>query len=142
VRACERGRPQPWPAPPSPEQATRHQPGRIELGAGARPTHAYLFRGAAGSGKSAARPPRRQLLAEGAFDLRQARRRAPLDPSPHPDLVAAAAGRQQVEARVGDPGGEPAAGRGERRVFVSREAEAMREPERVEDAGGAAPFVT
>ena len=69
--------------------ATRHQPrAGATLGAAlAEPGHAYLFRGPPGSGKAdAARAFAAELLAAGAPDPDDARRRALLDPSPHPDL--------------------------------------------------------
>src|SRR5262245_30332868 len=71
-------------------EATRHQPrAALALTAAlAAPGHAYLFRGPRGSGKaSAARALAAELLADGAADPDDARRRALLDPSPHPDLV-------------------------------------------------------
>jgi DNA polymerase-3 subunit delta' len=71
-------------------EATRHQPGaRASLAAELeRPSHAYLFAGPPGSGKrGAARAFVAELLAAGAPDPDDARRRASLDPSPHPDLV-------------------------------------------------------
>ena len=120
--------------PESLEQATRHQPrARIELGAGLRePTHAYLFRGAAGSGKSAAaRAFAAELLAEGASDPGEARRRALLDPSPHPDLVwLRPPGAQHLVEDVRESVIRAASLRpaeGERRVFVIEEAEALRD---------------
>ena len=52
------------------------------------PAHAYLFRGPRGAGKrAAARALAAEILATGAADPEDARRRALLDPSPHPDLV-------------------------------------------------------
>jgi DNA polymerase III subunit delta' len=71
-------------------EATRHQPrAALALTAAlAAPGHAYLFRGPRGSGKAAAaRAFAAELLAEGSTDPDDARRRALLDPSPHPDLV-------------------------------------------------------
>jgi DNA polymerase III subunit delta' len=71
-------------------EATRHQPrAALALTAAlAAPGHAYLFRGPRGSGKAAAaRAFAAELLAEGSADPDDARRRALLDPSPHPDLV-------------------------------------------------------
>jgi DNA polymerase-3 subunit delta' len=71
-------------------EATRHQPrAALALTAAlAAPGHAYLFRGPRGSGKAAAaRAFAAELLAEGSADPEDARRRALLDPSPHPDLV-------------------------------------------------------
>ncbi len=52
------------------------------------PSHAYLFRGPAGSGKrNLARAFAADILATGSPDPGETRRRALLDPSPHPDLV-------------------------------------------------------
>ena len=52
------------------------------------PSHAYLFRGPSGSGKaSAARAFAAEILTAGNADPEDARRRALLEPSPHPDLV-------------------------------------------------------
>ena len=116
------------------EQATRHQPrARIELGAGLRePTHAYLFRGASGSGKSAAaRAFAAELLAAGADDPGESRRRALLDPSPHPDLVwLRPPGAQHLVEDVRESVIRAASLRpaeGEKRVFVIEEAEALRD---------------
>src|ERR1700754_1290587 len=72
-------------------EATEHQPRpRVALTAAlsAAPSHASLFRGPRGSGKrAAARAFAAEILATGAEDPDDARRRALLDPSPHPDLV-------------------------------------------------------
>ncbi len=52
------------------------------------PSHAYLLRGPRGAGKGAvARAFAAEILAAGSADPDDARRRALLDPSPHPDLV-------------------------------------------------------
>ncbi len=52
------------------------------------PSHAYLFRGPRGAGKAlAAREFAAEIIAGAAADAEDARRRALLDPSPHPDLV-------------------------------------------------------
>jgi DNA polymerase-3 subunit delta' len=52
------------------------------------PSHAYLITGPSGSGKrEAVRAFAAELLAEGSPDPDGTRRRAMLDPSPHPDLV-------------------------------------------------------
>ena len=70
--------------------ATADQPSaRAALAAAsADPFHAYLFAGPPGSGKrEAARALAAELLAEGAADPADSRRRALADPSPHPDLV-------------------------------------------------------
>ena len=134
------------------EDSTTHQPrARVALSAAldAGPSHAYLFRGPHGAGKrAAARAFAAEILAAGAADPEDARRRALLDPSPHPDLVwlAPTGAQHLVEAvreRVisaaayrpfeGDqPRLRPRGGRGD----------ARREPERsAEDARGAAEFV-
>ncbi len=114
--------------------ATRHQPrARAELGAALRePTHAFLFRGPAGSGKAAAaRAFAAELLAEGTADPEDARRRAMLDPSPHPDLVwLRPPGAQHLvedvrESVIRASSLRPA--EGERRVFVIEQAEALRD---------------
>ena len=71
-------------------EATRHQPrARAALWPRSpRPGHAYIFRGPRGAGKAAAaRAFAAELLADGSPDPDDARRRALLDPSPHPDLV-------------------------------------------------------
>lgn len=62
----------------------------ISLGAALRdgPTHAYLFEGPPGVGKATlARAFAAELLAADSPDPADARRRALLDPSPHPDLI-------------------------------------------------------
>jgi DNA polymerase-3 subunit delta' len=116
-------------------EATRHQPrARATLGAAlaAGPSHAYLFRGAPGSGKrAAARAFAAELLALGAPDPDDARRRALLDPSPHPDLVwLRPPGAQHLVDDVRE-GVIRAASlspvEGERRAFVIEEAEALRD---------------
>ena len=98
----------------------------------AGPSHAYLFRGPRGSGKrTAARAFAAELLAEGAPDPEDARRRALLDPSPHPDLVwMRPPGAQHLveemrESVIRAASLSPA--EGERRVFVIEEAEALRD---------------
>lgn len=116
-------------------EATRHQPrARAELGAAlaAGPTHAYLFRGPRGSGKAAAaRAFAAELLTEGAPDPGDARRRALLDPSPHPDLVwLRPPGAQHLVDDVREMVIRASALRpaeGERRAFVIEEAEALRD---------------
>lgn len=114
--------------------ATRHQPrAGATLGAAlAEPGHAYLFRGPPGSGKAAAaRAFAAELLATGAADPDDARRRALLDPSPHPDLVwLRPPGAQHLvdeirESVIRASSLSPA--EGERRVFVIEEAEALRD---------------
>src|SRR5512132_3117216 len=70
--------------------ATEDQPAaRAALAAAlASPVHAYLLAGPHGAGKrGAARAFAAELLADGAPDPDDARRRALADPSPHPDLV-------------------------------------------------------
>jgi DNA polymerase III subunit delta' len=115
--------------------ATAHQPrARATLGAAlaSGPSHAYLFRGPRGSGKrTAARAFAAELLALGAPDPDDARRRALLDPSPHPDLVwMVPPGAQHLvdeirESVIRAASLSPA--EGERRVFVIEEAEALRD---------------
>ena len=76
---------------PMDSSATEHQArARVALSAALAcgPSHAYLFRGPRGAGKrAAARAFAAEILAAGAEDPDDARRRALLDPSPHPDLV-------------------------------------------------------
>src|SRR6476661_9881003 len=72
-------------------EATEHQ-GRVRVALTAAlasgPSHAYLFRGPQSAGKrAAARAFAAEILAGAAEDPEDARRRALLDPSPHPDLV-------------------------------------------------------
>jgi DNA polymerase-3 subunit delta' len=96
------------------------------------PSHAYLFRGPRGSGKrAAARAFAAEILATGADDPADARRRALLDPSPHPDLVwLAPRGAQHLVDEVRERVIKAAAYRpfeGAKRVFVVEAAEAMRD---------------
>ena len=114
--------------------ATRHQPrARATLVAAlASPGHAYLFRGPRGAGKAAAaRAFAAELLAEGATDPEDARRRALLDPSPHPDLAwLRPPGAQHLvddvrESVIRASSLSPA--EGGRRVFVIEEAEDLRD---------------
>jgi len=112
--------------------ATEHQPGaRAALAAAlAAPSHAYLFAGPPGTGKrGAARAFAAELLAEGAPDPDDARRRGLADPSPHPDLVwLAPRGNQHLVEEVRERVIAAAAYRpfeGERRAFVIESAEAM-----------------
>jgi DNA polymerase III subunit delta' len=96
------------------------------------PSHAYLFRGPRGSGKrAAARAFAAELLAGAAADPEDARRRALLDPSPHPDLVwLAPTGAQHMVEEVRERVIRAAAYRpfeGGKRVFVVEAAEAMRD---------------
>ncbi len=96
------------------------------------PSHAYLFRGPRGAGKAAAaRAFAAEILAAGAADPDDARRRALLDPSPHPDLVwLAPRGAQHMVEEVREKVIRSASYRpfeGEKRVFVIESAEAMRD---------------
>lgn len=98
----------------------------------AAPSHAYLFAGPAGSGKSAAaRAFAAELLADGAPDPDSARRRALADPSPHPDLAwLRPPGAQHLVEEVRERVIEAAPYRpfeGERRVFVIDRADQMAE---------------
>ncbi|HET7177097.1 MAG TPA: hypothetical protein VFI63_00260, partial [Solirubrobacterales bacterium] len=117
------------------DTATGHQPRvRMALAAAlaAGPSHAYLFRGPRGAGKrAAARAFAAEILAAGAEDPAGARRRALLDPSPHPDLVwLAPSGAQHLVESVREQVIRAAAYRpfeGAKRVFVIEAAEAMRD---------------
>jgi DNA polymerase-3 subunit delta' len=117
------------------EVATEHQPrARTALSAAlaSGPSHAYLFRGPRGAGKrAAARAFAAEILATGAEDPDDARRRALLDPSPHPDLVwLAPSGAQHLVEAVRERVIRAASYRpfeGGRRVFVLESAEAMRD---------------
>jgi DNA polymerase III subunit delta' len=117
------------------ESVTEHQPrARVALSAAlaAGPSHAYLFRGPRGAGKAAAaRALAAEILAAGAADPDDARRRALLDPSPHPDLVwIAPRGAQHLVEEVREQVIRSASYRpfeGERRVFVIEAAEALRD---------------
>ncbi|MBS1889247.1 MAG: hypothetical protein JSU06_18880 [Actinobacteria bacterium] len=117
------------------EQATEHQGrARVALRAAleAGPSHAYLFRGPRGAGKrAAARAFAAEIVARGAPDPDDARRRALLDPSPHPDLVwLAPRGAQHLVEEVRERVIRASAYRpfeGEHRVFVLEAAEAMRD---------------
>src|SRR4249919_392401 len=96
------------------------------------PSHAYLFRGPHGSGKSsAARAFAAELLAADSADAEDARRRAMLDPSPHPDLVwLRPRGAQHMVEEVREKVIRAASYRpfeGEKRVFVIEAAEQMRD---------------
>jgi len=96
------------------------------------PSHAYLFRGPQGSGKrAAARAFAAEILATGAEDPDDVRRRSLLDPSPHPDLVwLAPRGAQHLVEEVRERVIRAAAYRpfeGGKRVFVVEAAEAMRD---------------
>src|SRR6478752_5654831 len=96
------------------------------------PSHAYLFSGPPGAGKrAAARAFAAEILAASADDPEDARRRAMLDPSPHPDLVwLAPRGAQHMVEEVRERVIRAAAYRpfeGGKRVFVVEAAEAMRD---------------
>ncbi|HEX3174633.1 MAG TPA: hypothetical protein VHQ43_10520 [Solirubrobacterales bacterium] len=115
--------------------STEHQP-RAEVALQAAlesgPSHAYLFRGPRGAGKRvAARAFAAEILAEEAEDPEDARRRALLDPSPHPDLVwLTPSGAQHLVEDVRERVIRAAAYRpyeGGKRVFVVEAAEAMRD---------------
>jgi DNA polymerase-3 subunit delta' len=117
------------------DESTEHQGrARVALTAAveAGPSHAYLFRGPRGSGKrAAARAFAAEILAAGAPDPEDARRRALLDPSPHPDLVwLAPRGAQHMVDEVRERVIRASVYRpfeGEHRVFVVEAAEAMRD---------------
>jgi DNA polymerase-3 subunit delta' len=115
-------------------EATRHQPraGFALTAALSSPGHAYLFRGPRGSGKAAAaRAFAAELLAEGAADPADSRRRALLDPSPHPDLVwLRPPGAQHLVDDVREQvirASSLSPVEGTRRVFVIEEAEDLRD---------------
>jgi DNA polymerase III subunit delta' len=114
------------------EEATEHQAAaRVALEAAvATPHHAYLFVGPSGTGKRrAARAFAAELLAAGAEDPEDARRRALVEPSPHPDLVwLAPPGTQHLVEEVRERVIRGAAFRpfeGARRAFVIEDADAM-----------------
>src|SRR6201996_5120713 len=117
------------------EEATEHQGrARVALSAAlaAGPSHAYLFRGPRGAGKRrVARAFAAEIVAAGAPDPDDARRRAMLDPSPHPDLVwLAPRGAQHMLDEVRERVIRASVYRpfeGEHRVFVIEDAEAMRD---------------
>src|SRR4051812_36328109 len=114
-------------------EATESQPAaQAALAAAlASPVHAYLLAGPPGSGKrAAARAFAAELLAEGAPDPDDARRRALADPSPHPDLVwlAPRGAAQHLVDEIRQHVITAAAYRpfeGARRVFVIEGADAM-----------------
>jgi DNA polymerase III subunit delta' len=115
-------------------EATRYQPrAALALTAAlAAPGHAYLFRGPRGAGKAAAaRAFAAELLAEGAADPGDSRRRALLDPSPHPDLVwLRPPGAQHLVDDVREQvirASSLSPAEGTRRVFVIEEAEDLRD---------------
>jgi DNA polymerase III subunit delta' len=117
------------------DDSTVHQPrAKLALTAAleAGPAHAYLFRGPRGSGKrAAARAFAAEILAGAADDPEDVRRRALLDPSPHPDLVwLAPSGAQHMVEEVRERVIRSASYRpfeGGKRVFVIEAAEAMRD---------------
>jgi DNA polymerase-3 subunit delta' len=117
------------------DQSTEHQArARVSLTAAlaSGPSHAYLFRGPQGAGKrAAARAFAAEILAIGAEDPDDARRRALLDPSPHPDLVwLVPRGAQHLVEEVRERVIRAAAYRpfeGAKRVFVVEAAEALRD---------------
>jgi DNA polymerase III subunit delta' len=130
MEAARRG----TPVPAALAEATRHQPrAGVSLAAAlTSPGHAYIFRGQRGSGKAAAaRAFAAELLAVGAPNPEDARRRALLDPSPHPDLVwLRPPGAQHLvedvrESVIRAASLSPA--EGSRRVFVIEEAEDLRD---------------
>ena len=116
-------------------EATEHQSrARVALTAALAtgPSHAYLFRGPRGAGKAAvARAFAAEILADGANDPNDARRRALIDPSPHPDLVwLAPRGAQHMVEEVRERVIRASSYRpfeAEKRVFVVEAAEAMRD---------------
>jgi DNA polymerase III subunit delta' len=117
------------------ESSTEHQPRArmavmAALASGA--SHAYLFRGPRGAGKAAvARAFAAEILAAGATDPEDARRRVLLDPSPHPDLVwLAPRGAQHMVEEVREKVIRASSYRpfeAEKRVFVLEAAEQMRD---------------
>jgi DNA polymerase III subunit delta' len=117
------------------EESTEHQArARVALTAAlaSGPSHAYLFRGPRGSGKSmVARAFAAELLAIGAADAEDAKRRVMLDPSPHPDLVwLRPRGAQHMVEEVREKVIRAASYRpfeAEKRVFVIEAAEQMRD---------------
>ena len=120
--------------PVTPLAGTEHQPhARAVLGAalgpGAEPSHAYLFHGPAGTGKrTAARGLAAELLAEGAADPGNARRR--VLSGAHPDLTwVRPTGAHVMRVDDVDQPVVTAAGRtpfeSSRRVFVLERVETM-----------------
>jgi len=115
--------------------ATIEQPGaRAALIAALErgPSHAYCFVGPRGSGKAAAaRAFAAELLAAGSTEPEEARRRALLEPSPHPDLTwLRPPGNQHLVEDVrrdviGAVSYRPF--EGGRRVFVIEQSDAMAE---------------
>jgi DNA polymerase-3 subunit delta' len=117
------------------QEATESQPrARLALSAAlaSGPSHAYLLRGPRGAGKrAAARAFAAEILAAGSPDPDDARRRALLDPSPHPDLVwLKPRGAQHMVEEVREKVIRAASYRpfeAEKRVFVIEAAEQMRD---------------
>jgi DNA polymerase-3 subunit delta' len=117
------------------ESSAEHQPrARVALSAAlsSGPSHAYLFHGPRGAGKAAvARAFAAEILAVGAADEDDARRRALLDPSPHPDLVwLKPRGAQHMVEEVREKVIRAASYRpfeADKRVFVVEAAESMRD---------------
>jgi DNA polymerase-3 subunit delta' len=117
------------------DESTASQPrARVALSAAlaTTPSHAYLFRGPRGAGKRAvARAFAAEILAAGATDPEDARRRALLDPSPHPDLVwLRPRGAQHMVEEVREKVIRAASYRpfeADKRVFVIEAAEQMRD---------------
>jgi DNA polymerase-3 subunit delta' len=95
-------------------------------------SHAYLFSGPRGAGKAAvARAFAAEILATEATDPDDARRRALLDPSPHPDLVwLRPRGAQHMVEEVREKvirASSYSPFEAEKRVFVIEAAEQMRD---------------
>jgi DNA polymerase-3 subunit delta' len=117
------------------EGVTEYQPrARVALAAAlaSGPSHAYLFRGPRGAGKATvARTFAAEILATEASDPDDARRRALIDPSPHPDLVwLRPRGAQHMVEEVRERVIRAASYRpfeAEKRVFVIEAAEQMRD---------------
>ncbi len=117
------------------DEGTANQPrARMALNAAlaSEPSHAYLFRGPRGAGKAAvARAFAAEILVTGATDPDDARRRALLDPSPHPDLVwLTPRGAQHMIEEVRERVIRASSYRpfeAEKRVFVIEAAEQMRD---------------
>jgi DNA polymerase-3 subunit delta' len=117
------------------EDSTVHQSrARMALSAAlaSGPSHAYLFRGPRGAGKAAAaRAFAAEILAAEAADPEESRRRALLDPSPHPDLVwLTPSGTQHMVGEIREQVIRASAYRpfeGGKRVFVIETAEGMRD---------------
>ena len=117
-------------------ESTEHQPrvrAALTAALAAGPSHAYLFSGPRGSGKgAAARAFAAEIIASAAADPDDARRRAALDPSPHPDLVwlSRPSGSQHRVEEVRERVIRAVAFRpfeGGRRAFVLEAAELLRD---------------